>query len=217
MYDTSGTYSVCDGRAFDPRHTHARLTWLAQEVGGGERRPLPVRRDDYEQGLLVARPVAPREAFALFGALLGLLPPAAIFTRTFGFGAGLEQDWGRYSFFLLCLTMNVVCVLFGRAMGARLAARFDALRSRSWLYTVAAAALLGAAWGFATGSLGGFVFFGFGAFFGAACAIPVGAVAFAVFAPLHRLVARGGMIDARQLRPLALGVAATVAAVILGL
>ncbi len=68
-----------------------------------------------------------------------------------------------------------------------------------------------------TGALGGFVFFGIGAFVGAALAVPVGALAFAVFAPLHRLLARGGMIDARQLWPLALGVSGTIAALILGM
>jgi hypothetical protein len=40
-------------------------------------------------------------------------------------------------------------------------------------------------------------------------------LAFAAFAPLHRLLARGGMIDARHLAPLAWGINLAISALIL--
>ncbi len=74
---------------------------------------------------------------------------------------------------------------------------------------------VGALWGLTTGAVGGVWFFGFGSFFGALIALPVGMLGFALFTPLHRLMARGGMIDARHFWPLAGGVVFTITALIL--
>ena len=71
-------------------------------------------------------------------------------------------------------------------------------------------------WGAVTGAAGGALFFGIGAIFGVICALAVALPSFMVFTTFHRLLARGGMIDARHLRPLAWGVALTIAALILG-
>ncbi len=79
------------------------------------------------------------------------------------------------------------------------------------------ALLIGWLWAIGTGAAGGLVFFGIGAIFGVSFAIPVGLLAFASFMPLHRLLARGGMIEAGHLWPLACGVTMTVTALILGL
>ena len=76
---------------------------------------------------------------------------------------------------------------------------------------------IGAAWGAVAGGAGGLVFFGFGSLFGVVCAVPVGIMAFTIFAPLHRLLVRGGMIDARHFWPLACGTNMIVSALILGM
>jgi hypothetical protein len=63
--------------------------------------------------------------------------------------------------------------------------------------------------------VGGVLFFGVGSLFGAFMALPFGMLGFLLFTPLHRLMACGGMIDARHLWPLACGVALTISALIL--
>jgi hypothetical protein len=70
-------------------------------------------------------------------------------------------------------------------------------------------------WSLVTGGLGGALFFGVGAAFGFVCALPVALAAFPVFAFLHRLISRGGMIEARHAWPLAFGIPLTIAAMIM--
>jgi uncharacterized membrane protein YedE/YeeE len=113
--------------------------------------------------------------------------------------------------------MNLVCCLVGRVLGAGLGRRVDALERRSWPVMLLASLALGLLWGLGTGAAGGAVAFVVGAVFGAACAVPVGMPAFVVFTTLHRLLARGGMIEERHLWPLAFGTTCTIAALILGL
>ena len=157
------------------------------------------------------RPVPVERAFAQFGLLLGTLPPAAIFFRLLLPFQDSESGYVG----LLFIPMLIVCALLGRRLGASLGGSVGRFEHGGWvrflLFTLAAA--LG--WATVTGAAGGFLFFGIGAIFGAFCALVVAPPAFLVFASLHRLLARGGMIDARHLRPLAWGVPATIAALIL--
>jgi hypothetical protein len=165
---------------------------------------------------LMRRPVAFDRAYGRFGLLLGSLPPAAIFYRMFGYGFGAGA-WDEPGVVAICCAMNVVCALAGWRMG-RVAGRLVVLRGfRSLVDTLAVSIMAGLLWAVVTGAAGGAIFFGVGLYFGAACALAVALPAFPVFALLHRALSRGGMIDARHLRPLAWGVAATAAAVILGL
>jgi hypothetical protein len=168
--------------------------------------------------LLMSRPLTARRAYALFGMLLGALPPAIIFARMFGygFGRGLLGESSAF-LFLLCLAMNVVCCLVGRAIASALSPALEGINRWSWSKMLLMLPVIGAGWGAVSGAAGGFVFFGVGAIFGLACALPVGMIAFTLFAPLHRLLARGGMIDARHFWPLACGVTMFVSALILGL
>jgi MFS family permease len=165
---------------------------------------------------LMRRPYATERAYKLFGLLLGTLPPAAIFYMLF-----FDREIGRAEAFsallVLCFLMNVICAFVGGALGARLGRCMDKLERRAWPVTIFASALLGICWAAATGAAGGFIYFGIGALFGAAFAIPVGAFGFALFTMLHRLMARGGMIDARHFWPLACGIASVISAFILGL
>jgi hypothetical protein len=159
-------------------------------------------------------PVAAREAFARFGLFLGLLPPAAIFGR-----ALMSADDAEVFLLIAAFSvaMNAVCCLVGRVTARSLAGGALKIERRPWWQMLFLPALLGMAWGLVTGSTGGVIVFGFGAFAGAVCAVPVGVVAFTAFMLLHRLLARGGMIEARQLWPLALGIPSVIAAAILGI
>jgi hypothetical protein len=204
-----------------PAHAHAygadpdtlaRLNWLAAAEADAARRARLFRtpREESEMQMML-RPVAPAGAYKLFGLLLGTLPPAAIFFRLSLPFVNASSDWVA----LLFVPMLIICAAVGRLMGARLGRSMGEFERGGWtrtlLYTLAAA--LG--WATVTGAAGGFLFFVIGSIFGVFAALAVAVPAFLVFASLHRLLARGGMIDARHLRPLAWGVPATVAALIL--
>lgn len=156
------------------------------------------------------RPLTTGQAFARFGLLLGMLPPAAIFSRIL-FMLGAQMFWLA----ILFVPMLIVCALLGRYVGAHVGSKFDESERGSWARTFIDALEDALVWAAETGAAGGAIFFGFGAILGFICAMPVALIAFALFAPLHRLLARGGMIDARHLLPLAWGINLTIAALIL--
>jgi hypothetical protein len=166
------------------------------------------------------RPLATREAFNIFGLLLGTFVPAAIFYRIFNYGFG-EDFWSFERLYfplfypLLLCAMNVACCLMGRRMGALFGGRIDTYERASWHRMGLRATGAGALWGLTTGAVGGVLFFGFGSLFGALTALPIGMLGFLLFTMLHRLMARGGMIDARHFWPLACGVVLTITALIL--
>lgn len=162
------------------------------------------------------RPVTTREAFARFGLLLGAFVPAALFYRMFNYGIDPNVLNGQKLLMpLLLLAMNLTCCLMGRKMGAVCGDGMDEYERTTWHRMCFCAAGLGALWALTTGAVGGVLFFGIGALFGAAIALPFGTLGFLVFAVLHRLMARGGMIDARHVWPLAFGVVLTITALIL--
>lgn len=170
--------------------------------------------------LLMRRPVSTEKAYALFGMLLGALPPAVIFSKLFGYGmtgGSARESGSAVMFFILSLVMNVLCCLAGNYLGAKVSRMVQAIERDSWTKMLLESPLVGAIWGAGTGAIGGFFFFGIGAFFGAACAAAVGALAFVLFTPLHRLLERGGMIETRHFLPLACGITLTIAALISGL
>ena len=206
--------TAATAHAYDPC---ARLNWLSRWNAETERRARLVRDErEEERVLLMRRPIAAREAFAVFGLLLGAFVPAALFCRMFNYGFYENgSSFERLFFPLLLLAMNVVCGLMGRKMGGVFGGRIDAYERASWHRMFAYATGAGALWGLTTGSVGGVLFFGFGSLLGALLALPIGMLGFASFTPLHRLLSRGGMIDARHLWPLACGVALSIAALIL--
>ena len=193
-----------------------RLDWLiAADAYETARRRLFRSPREEEQMNLMRWPIATRQAFAILGGLLGLLPPAAIFYRLFGYGLGFGRGPWRITMFLLCLAMNVACYVAGRLMGRYLGRFVNDVERRSWSFTLVASVLIGVIWGVGAGGLGGALFFGIGALFGAFCAVPVGVLALVLFTPLHRSLARGGMIEARHLWPLTCGVTMIIVALIL--
>ncbi len=217
MYDTSGAQSICRPAPAD-YDVGVHLKWLSAQLAGAVTQSLSGRSRRTMGQLVSLRPALTTEqAFARFGLLLGLFPPAAIFFRMF---------WGQMThpafqpgWLFLCVFMNIICVVVGWTMASKLFRQVNVevnhFERRSWLTTIFASLLLAFVWGIVTGAAGGFIFFGIGAFFGAASAIPVALVGFPAFAILHRLLARGGMIDARHVWPLAFGISGIIAALIL--
>ena len=168
--------------------------------------------------LLMRRPLTSERAYAHLGLLLGALPPAVIFYRFANYGIEGNPDWWNDSWrVVLCLAMNLVCLFVGRRMGVRAGREVAKELGASW-YRYAGAVILAAFhWGILTGAAGGFLCFGIGSIYGAIIAPMVALAAFTLFAPLHRFLARGGMIDARHFWPVACGVTLVIAALILSL
>jgi hypothetical protein len=187
------------------------LSWLINTNAADESRLSRAALN--EQIMMMRRPVSIRRAYAQFGMLLGTLPPAAIFYKMFWRELANQKPF----MILLILAMNVACCFAGRFFGSKLSLMTNGFERRSWTKEIFMALLIGWLWATGTGAAGGIFFFGIGAIFGALFAIPVGLFAFALFMPLHRLLARGGMIEAGHLWPLACGVTMTLTALILGL
>ncbi|HEV2913472.1 MAG TPA: hypothetical protein VGX92_09335 [Pyrinomonadaceae bacterium] len=197
---------------FADQPVDARLKWLVAANAAENTR---VSRLGLEEELMMMRrPIDIKRAYGIFGLLLGGFPSAAIFYRMFG--DALTRREFELGLFLLLLGMNIACWAAGSIVASRLSGMAETIERDSWMGMLVMPLMLGLIWGVGAGAAGGFIFFGIGAFFGALCAIPVGLVAFALFMPLHRLLARGGMIEAGHLWPLACGVTLTLSALILG-
>lgn len=160
--------------------------------------------------LSMQRPLTTEQAYRWFGTFLGLLPPFAFFNRTF-----LSVDGGGPLWVALFVAMNVICCLVGRWYAGVLGRWVAKPRTRGRAWFVSAVFGMALGWSLVTGGLGGALFFGIGAAFGFVCALPVALAAFPVFAILHRLISRGGMIEARHTWPLAFGIPLTIAAMIM--
>jgi hypothetical protein len=223
MYDTSGSYSVCYAAPADDNLAR-RLTWLQGELAD-RRGSCKLSRLREERGALrsvtLGQTLTTEEAYAWFGSFLGLFPPFALFARILGHALreesqqrSLNSDGALY-WALLFLVMNAVCCLVGRKFGAFLGRKFGDPRAWRWPIYLFSSLMMAVAWGVVTGAAGGAVGFLIGAVVGVCCAVPVALAAFPVFAVLHRALSRDGMIEERQLWPLAFGVPLTIAALIL--
>jgi hypothetical protein len=219
MYDTSGSYSVC--YAAPPDYNDAgRLNWLRGELARQEApRKSPRVADEWRamRAVALGDALTTAEAYAWFGTFLGLFPPFAIFARVLdGFYAReVPYTNGFFLWSLLFLSMNAVCCLVGRKMGRVVGNNIGDPRERSLPVLLFTSIFLAIAWGCVTGAAGGAVGFLVGAVLGVLCAVPVALAAFPVFALLHRALSRDGIIESRRLWPLAYGVPAVAAAMIL--
>jgi hypothetical protein len=209
MYDTGGSYSVCQPATQDV-HLAQRMSWLEQEVDPEVRHRRLALQKEEGRALSMERPSTTEQAYRLFGTFLGLLPPMAMFERAVLRSSGNEEYWAV----VLCAGMNIVCCLVGRWFGGYLGRWAGDPRRRSRVGFAFVAFVMAISWSVVTGGLGGAVFFGIGAFFGPFFAAPVALVGFPAFAILHRLISRGGMIEARQVWPLAFGIPLAIAALI---
>jgi hypothetical protein len=201
-------------RALAPRdYAGARLNWLlAANERELVRRRLFRTPVEEEQMLLMARPVSTERAVASFGMMLGTIPPAVIFVKLIAERVFFPYAWVD----VLVLMMIAVCCLMGGFMGTKVSSMVARIERDAWNRMLVEAVLVGAVWGAVTGTVGGFLFFGLGAFFGALCGAAVGIPAFLLFIAFHRVLARGGMIETSHFLPLACGITLAIAALILG-
>jgi hypothetical protein len=220
MYDTSGTHSVCHTATPD-NDISLRIAWLKGEVVRAEDRAELRRAEaEWERAASMRSPVTTEEAYAWFGTFLGLFPPFAIFAgMVAGNMSGRSNIGGDAAVFwiLLLMAMNAVCCFVGRKFGRVLGRALGNPRGRGWLAHIVLSPLVGAAWAVVTGGAGGAVGFGIGAIFGVMCAMPVALAGFPVFAVLHRIQSHGGMIEERDLWPIAFGIPLAAAALIMSL
>ncbi|HEX6183294.1 MAG TPA: hypothetical protein VFZ44_05235, partial [Pyrinomonadaceae bacterium] len=178
MYDTGGSYSVCQLAAPDDNIAR-RLNWLSFELSPDtERRRLVYEREE-RRTLSMLRPLSTEEAYRWFGTFLGLFPPFALFTRILGDAAG---EWVAGGFpmkdgallgLLLFLVMNAVCCIVGRKLGGFLGSRFGDPRARTLPAMLLVSALMALFWGLVTGAAGGAVAFIIGGVVGVFVAVPV--------------------------------------------
>ena len=210
MYDTGGSYSVCWPSTQDV-HLARRLSWLKAELDPEVQRRRLALEEEERGALSIRRPLTTEQAYRRFGTFLGLLPPLALFERFLASTRGDDALW----VVALCVAMNVVCCLVGRWFGGYLGRWAGNPRTRTRSGFALVVFVMAVAWSVVTGGLGGVLFFGIGAIFGVFFAAPVAFAAFPVFAILHRLISRGGMIEARHTWPLAFGIPLTIAAMIM--
>ena len=177
-------------------------------------------RDSGEEAemLLMHHPIGTQKAYAIFGLLLGALPPLAIFWRIVG--GHFLYDGPRAlasGLSILLMTMSAICCFVGKRMGALVGRWMEDEGQAAVLWRFFMSLILGLLWGLVTGAAGGLPAFGIGAIYGAICAAFVGMLAFPPFTLFHSLLARGGMIDARHFWPLACGIVMVITALILGM
>jgi hypothetical protein len=171
-------------------------------------------RERMEADLMIA-PIGSEQAFAYFGLLLGTFPPFSIFLKFF-----IESGTGRSEkvwIFGVALIVSILSALVGYFFGKVIGRWVLRIESGPWGKMLLMAPLIGLLWGLTSGAAGGIVIFGIGAIVGAVIGGAVGAVALPVFAIFHRLLKRGGSIDARHFLPLAFGVTFTICSFILGI
>jgi len=210
MYDTGGSYSVCRPTTQD-LHIAQRLSWLKAELDPKVQRGRLAWEKEQCSALSMRRPLTTEQAYRWFGTFLGLLPPFALFERFLASTRGDDAFW----VVALCAGMNIVCCVVGRWFGGYLGRWAGNPRTRSRAAFALVVCVMAVAWSVVTGGLGGLLFFGIGAIFGAFIAAAVALPAFPAFAILHRLISRGGMIEARHVWPLAFGIPLTIAAMIM--
>jgi hypothetical protein len=181
-----------------------------------EKRMFRTERERLEAELMKS-PLATEKATAYFGAMLGLFPPFALFSRfvfeSFKSSPASDDFW----IVPLLLFVNFVCMVVGYFSGKMVGRIIVELEKSSWTAMLLAMPFIGMLWGIITGAAGGIFIFVIGAFFGAFIAAAVGSLALPAFAVLHRWLKKGDVIEEKHFFPIALGISCIITALILGL
>ena len=167
------------------------------------------------EAALMTNPLTDRQAFAYFGLLLGIFPPAAMFTRFVISEGNFRND----DFWLIGVMaiINLISALVGYFSGKFIGKTVGELEKTSWTKMLFVLPFIGIVWGILAGGAGGIIVFIIGALFGASLGAMVGSVALPIFTIFHRLFKKGDVIERKQFMPLAFGVTLIICAFILGL
>jgi hypothetical protein len=187
---------------------------LLLEANEEMRRLELISGDENDPRALLHPAVDSKGALGLFGLLLGTLIPASIYGRLVLSDLGVMMIPAIPLLFVISV---IVCALVGRCFARRLSLNLERNRYAGLKQILASSVLIGILWGLITGGLGGLVVYGFGGVVGAIAASVTAVITFPIFALLYYALSRGGMIESRQLWPIALGIPAILAALILGL
>lgn len=151
-------------------------------------------------------------AFALLGASLGLLPPAAIFIK-----AALNASSNEIGvFFLLTWLVTAGASATGYFTGKLVGRIVKELTEFSWPIFLLSLPFVGITWGILSGGVGGAFILLIGAIPGAVIGAAVGMAALPAFSLLHAALKDGEFIDKRKLYPAIFAVSGLIAALILG-
>ena len=176
-------------------------------------------RDENErfEASLLENPLTTKEAFAQFGLMLGLFPPLAIFSK-FIYHSLFKNPYNDDTWVIfLLIVVNFVCAVTGYYSGKMIGQIVSSIEKMNWGSMLLIAPFIGILWGVMTGAAGGIFIFVVGAFFGAAIASLVGAVALPIFTIFHRMLKKGDVIERDQFLPVALGITFIISALFLGL
>lgn len=212
------SYADADAAGGDHRLDRQRLNTLLAVNAEIAREKSLVRSERERLDVeLMKNPLTTEKALSYFGAMLGLFPPFAMFSRFvfehFKNPVGSEDFW----IVPLLLFVNLVCTVAGYFSGRLVGKIVAELERSSWTGMLLALPFIGVLWGIITGAAGGVFIFVIGAFFGAMIAAAVGSVALPAFAVFHRLLKKGDLIEEKHFFPVALGIACVITAFILGL
>lgn len=169
-------------------------------------------QERFEAGF-IKHPLTTEKSFALFGLMLGALPPLALFTKFFiSSQIRFEESWVMFLLFFV----NVICATVGYFSGKLIAKMVAEVEKYSWSVMLLILPFIGILWGIMAGGAGGVFIFVIGAVFGAIIASMVGGVALPVFTIFHRLLKKGDVIERDQFLPIALGITLIISAIFFG-
>ena len=201
----------------DSQLTQQRLNTLLAANAEIEREKTSFRTErEYLEVELMKNPLATEKAVAYFGAMLGLFPPFALFSRIVFDHFKNVNNSDDFWMIPLLLFVNLVCTVAGYFSGKLIGKIVVELEKYSWTGMLLAMPFIGILWGVMTGAAGGVFLFVIGAFVGALAAAIVGGTALPAFAILHRSMKKGDFIEEKHFFPIALGISCIITALILG-
>ena len=165
---------------------------------------------------LLKNPLNDRQAFAYFGLLLGIFPPAAIIAN-FLPKTGNSRGEEFLILVVVAVIVNLISATVGYFSGKLIGQIVSELEKLSWSKMIIALPFIGILWGVLAGGAGGIIIFIIGALFGAIFGAMVGSAALPAFAIFHRLLKKGDRIDRQHFLPLAFGITFIISAFILSL
>jgi len=163
------------------------------------------------EAALMKNPISIEKAFAYFGLLLGIFPPASIFFR---FLVGGNEET---LIIILAVLVNLICAVAGYFSGKLIGRMVLVAENYPWSGMLVVLPFIGIVWGIITGGAGGIIVYVIGALFGAIIAAMVGSVAVPAFTIFHRLLKKGETIELKHFLPLGFGITFIISALILGL